>query len=235
LNDDWAHPEALRAYLIAELLFSELGDTTSKEYQIVKSRINKYRYPEGGWGQIRDYKANIYETALTLYSKKKLSEDTALDQSALTKWQNRDGGWGFYQGELSNIICTALATAALARTDSSNRGAEWLLTHQKSDGSWGLTTETAQGTGQPNSIFIHSNTPWVILALTEEGMLEGEPIDRGVEALLRLQDPVGGWRVTSSFYWAENIRLSVWATGFAIFALGSMLEQVEALKLRRSA
>lgn len=231
LPEDWKHAEALRAYLISHLLFLESGQNeSSAEYQKVRARLNLYKYSGGGWGQIRNFKPNTFETGLATFIGRKHEENVSEAENVLKSAQNDDGGWGFYSGELSNIIATAMATLALAGTPEGRKGSEWLLANRKSDGGWGLTTETNQGTGLPNSLYMHFNTPWVIVALTEEGLasLNGEFAD-GLKSLLSLQDPVGGWRFTPGFYWTEGIRLSVWATGFSLYALGTTLE-----KLRKS-
>src|SRR5688572_28331508 len=69
----------------------------------------------------------------------------------IIKWQNHDGGWGFLTGKSSNTECTSLCLLALdslgAKQPVANtkRGLDWLLQHQRGEGSWPLSGSTNDG------------------------------------------------------------------------------------------
>jgi hypothetical protein len=59
--------------------------------------------------------------------------------------QNQDGGWGFLPGKSSNTECTSLCVLALDSLGTkqpvanTKRGLDWLLRHQRAEGSWPLS------------------------------------------------------------------------------------------------
>ena len=64
---------------------------------------------------------------------------------AILVGQNQDGGWGFLPGKSSNTECTSLCVLALDSLGTKQpvankkRGLDWLLRHQRTEGSWPLS------------------------------------------------------------------------------------------------
>jgi len=87
----------------------------------------------------------------------------------LRRAQTRDGGWGPYADSPPEVFDTALALLALAgfRTETGvpemiQRGREFLIATQLSDGSWPATTRPSGGQSYAQQM---STTGWAMLAL----------------------------------------------------------------------
>ena len=103
------------------------------------------------------------------------------------------GRWGtnYIYGTWS--VLTALVQAGVSRQDPMvRRAVEWLTGIQNADGGWG---ESNDSYARPDSRI--SSTPyqtaWAVLALLAAGELSSEAVRRGIEHLLRTQEPDGLW------------------------------------------
>ncbi len=74
------------------------------------------------------------------------------------------------------------------------RGADWLVAKQQECGGWGETPQTyddpgLRGQGLPTA----SQTAWAVLGLLAAGRADDPSTRRGIEFLMRTQQPDGGW------------------------------------------
>jgi Squalene-hopene cyclase N-terminal domain len=139
--------------------------------------------------------------------------------------QNEDGGWGSVKGKRSNTESTSFALMALKSLHSKlldrqmTAGLNWLVRHQRDDGSWPLNEETSKQSSwttpiavlalislQDQSQRISRAVKWI---LAQEGMKPGwfasllfplSPARKTVE----LDPYLNGWSWTSgAFSWVE--------------------------------
>jgi Squalene-hopene cyclase C-terminal domain len=104
--------------------------------------------------------------------------------------QNEDGGWGSLKGKRSNTESTAFALMALKSLHSKLfdrqmiAGLNWLVRHQRDDGSWSFNKETsAQGSW---------TTPIAVLALLSF-QDQNQRISRAVKWILVQEGMKPGW------------------------------------------
>jgi squalene-hopene/tetraprenyl-beta-curcumene cyclase len=111
--------------------------------------------------------------------------------------QESDGSWfgrwgtNYIYGTWSAL--TALAQAGLSGQDPAVRKAvEWLQGRQNADGGWGESNDTyARPTSHtPSTPY---QTAWALLALLSAGEAGSDAVRRGVDHLLRTQQPDGLW------------------------------------------
>jgi squalene-hopene cyclase len=128
------------------------------------------------------------------------SRDRAL--SYLLQQQESDGSW-FGRWGVNYIygtsgVLAALSTIAPDQRSSLERGANWLISVQNSDGGWGETCESyknpsLKGTGNSTA----SQTAWALIGLLAVGEATGqfnwEVIDRGIHYLISTQKSDGTW------------------------------------------
>jgi len=78
--------------------------------------------------------------------------------------------------------------------DMIERGAEWLISVQKPDGGWGESAISYWDPGRKTEgESTASQTAWALLALVSAGEAESLAARRGVQYLLRTQQPDGTW------------------------------------------
>lgn len=105
------------------------------------------------------------------------------------------GRWG-----VNYIYGTSGVLSALSLIGSPNqqqiieRGAAWLASCQNSDGGWGETCQSYQdpslkGIGKSTA----SQTAWALIGLMAAGASKFEPIQRGIDYLVKTQQPDGSW------------------------------------------
>lgn len=111
--------------------------------------------------------------------------------------QEEDGSWfgrwgtNFIYGTWS--VMMGLAEAGLGPQDPTmRRGVEWLKRRQNADGGWGESNDSyARADGKMAST--PYQTAWALLALMAAGEAGSESVRRGIERLLRTQEPTGLW------------------------------------------
>jgi squalene-hopene/tetraprenyl-beta-curcumene cyclase len=107
------------------------------------------------------------------------------------------GRWGtnYIYGTWSVVV--ALAEAGLTKEDPCiRRAVDWLLSRQQPDGGWGESNDSyadpsLAGGGLESTPY---STAWALLALLSAGCDDTEALDRGIDFLLRQQQPDGVWR-----------------------------------------
>jgi squalene-hopene/tetraprenyl-beta-curcumene cyclase len=114
--------------------------------------------------------------------------------------QEPDGSWfgrwgtNYIYGTWS--VLTALAQAGVAAQDPVvRRAVDWLAMRQNADGGWGESNDSyAKG---PRAVQKTASTPyhtaWALLALLASGEASAEMVRRGVNFLIRSQQPDGLW------------------------------------------
>jgi len=111
--------------------------------------------------------------------------------------QEDDGSWfgrwgtNYIYGTWS--VMMGLAAAGLGPKDPTmRRGVEWLKRRQNADGGWGESNDTyAHADGKMAST--PYQTAWALLALMAAGEVGSEAVRRGIDRLLRTQEPYGLW------------------------------------------
>ena len=163
----------------------------------------------------------------------------------IIKGQNHDGGWGFLPGKSSNTECTSLCLLALdglgAKQPVANtkRGLDWLLQHQRREGSWPLSGSTNDGSWATALAIIALNRfpgHQLQMRMASDWLLKQEGRTPGILARLvgafvspsnavTLNPDLKGWPwIARTFSWVEP-------TSYALIALKQMRAYVEASNL----
>ncbi len=106
------------------------------------------------------------------------------------------GRWGVNYIYGTWQVLQGLARIGLDANDPMiRRGVAWLKSVQQSEGGWGETCRsyddpTLAGQGMPTA----SQTAWALLGLIAAGEADSDAVRRGIDYLLRTQQPNGGWR-----------------------------------------
>ncbi len=109
------------------------------------------------------------------------------------------GRWGVnYIYGTSGVLAALSAIAPQTYRTNIERGAAWLVSCQNPDGGWGETCQsyynsTLKGQGKSTP----SQTAWSLIGLMAAGEATNkfaiEPIERGIDYLLKTQQPDGSW------------------------------------------
>ncbi len=155
----------------------------------------------------------------------------ALDRGLgyLLREQEEDGSW-YGRWGVNHIYGTGAAVPALIACGMSQdspavqRAHAWLLARQNDDGGWGEDVlsyheQSLRGRGTSTA----SQTAWALLALIAAGET-GEPVERGVEYLVRTQTDEGTWEeeefTGTGFPTDFMIRYHMYRHYFPLMALG---------------
>ena len=200
---------------------------------------------DGGWASFDKNNNHAYVTALTfsdfgevldpssadvtahvleMYGRLGYKTDTAFLQSAYRylRLEQEDNGSWFGRWGVNYIYGLGAVLPALEAVGEDmgqpyvRRAVQWLIEHQNDDGGWGESCASyvdpdQHGVG-PSAA---SQTAWAILALVAAGDADHPATHRGVDYLLRTQEPGG--------YWNEPYFTG---TGFPGYKKGERVSQV---------
>jgi squalene cyclase len=135
-----------------------------KVESLVKSEVDvtelvdlllSYQNSDGGWGVAEGFSGDVLDTSLVLLAlfSCNYSDSVVIGNGVnfILSQQNLDGSWGFEDGGEGNIYLTSLVLSVLQAYQSRlgiayselskaiNKGANWLLNKQNSDGSFGTS------------------------------------------------------------------------------------------------
>jgi squalene-hopene/tetraprenyl-beta-curcumene cyclase len=136
------------------------------------------------------------------------------------------GRWGvnYIYGTWS-VLRGLRAIGADVRQDWIQRAVAWLQRRQNADGGWGETCESydhPERAGQ--GISTPSQTAWAVLGLLAAGA-SGPAAERGVQYLIRTQQPGGGWEDSlwngTGFPRVFFLKYHYYARYFPLWALGA--------------
>jgi squalene cyclase len=151
-------------------------------------------------GAYKDAEPRVYPTLLALWV---LSQGMDSLVPKLQTWLlnsvNKDGGWGFKpEKNKSNPAITAMVIYSLVKSSYVDvdkvldKGLQWLVENQTTDGEWKNVTENWLSDKDENSRTQHSSTPWAIIALLAGRKVE-EPLFKALSRLCDTQESDGSW------------------------------------------
>ena len=159
--------------------------------------------------------------------------DNEVAQRALNfvqRTQRHDGPW-FGRWGVNYVYGTWSVLRGLGalgvdpRHEYVQRAVRWLHEHQNADGGWGETCESYDNpdlAGRGESM--PSQTAWALLGLFAVGATTGRAVERGIEYLLKTQQPDGLWE---DHYWNGTgfprvfmLKYHYYAKYFPLWALG---------------
>jgi squalene-hopene/tetraprenyl-beta-curcumene cyclase len=115
------------------------------------------------------------------------------------------------------------------------KAAQWLRSAQNEDGGWGESCRTYEDPslrGQGPSTA--SQTAWGLMGLIAAGDVSSESVQRGVDYLLRTQDPDGAWNepwfTGTGFPKVFYLKYHLYCKYFPVFALGMYARQLELIQ-----
>jgi squalene-hopene/tetraprenyl-beta-curcumene cyclase len=138
-------------------------------------------------------------TALALVGRPQDAAPLARALAYLRAEQESDGSWfgrwgtNYVYGTWS--VLTAFAQAGIPSDDPAvRRAVSFLKLRQNADGGWSESNDSyaRERTGEPAASTPH-HSAWALLGLLAAGEVESEAVRRGVEYLLRTQQPDGLW------------------------------------------
>ena len=166
----------------------------------------------------------------------------ASSSAAGTSWllseQEADGSW-FGRWGVNHIYGTFSALCALAEAgvpreaEPVRRAVKWLIEHQNADGGWGEDCRSYVdpawiGRGESTA----SQTGWALIGLHAAGEASSEPAARGIDWLVRMQRPDGGWdepQYTGTGFPGDfYINYHLYRLVFPVMALGRCLGEARA-------
>ena len=156
----------------------------------------------------------------------------------LEREQHREGPWWGRWG-VNYVYGTGAAVPALVALGEPTGGVRlrkavaWLRRKQNDDGGWGETIESYYP-GRPigEGPSTASQTAWALIALIAAGEARGDAVRRGIEYLIRTQNPGGDWDepyfTGTGFPRDFMIKYHLYRVYFPLWALGRYLARVQA-------
>lgn len=115
------------------------------------------------------------------------------------------------------------------------KAADWLRSVQNEDGGWGESCRTYEDPslrGQGPSTA--SQTAWALMGLISAGDITSENVRRGLDYLIRTQQPDGSWDepwfTGTGFPKVFYLKYHLYAKYFPVFALGMYARQLELIQ-----
>jgi len=132
------------------------------------------------------------------------AEDRAAVEAGLAflfRGQEHDGSWygrwgmNYIYGTWS-VLCALNVAGVDLRSPQIRRAVDWLLSIQNRDGGWGEGGESYELGHRRHATApsTASQTAWALLGLMVAGEVRHPGVERGIDYLLRTQDPRGDWR-----------------------------------------
>jgi len=142
-------------------------------------------------------------TALALAARKQDAPALARALAWLRSQQEPDGSWfgrwgtNYVYGTWS--VLTAFAQAGIRSDDAAvRRAVAWLESRQNADGGWGESNDSyVPSQAAPRAASTPHQSAWAVLGLLAAGEEASEAVQRGVDYLLRTQQPDGLWSDSS--------------------------------------
>ncbi len=176
-NGGFAAFDADNTYLLAQ------QDPLRRSWRIARSADERRDRPRGD-GAVAN-RAGTDKPALSR-AIAYLREEQETDGSWFGRW-----GTNYIYGTWS--VLTALAQAGVGAKDPAVRKAvDWLKGRQNTDGGWGESNDSYARTGA-NAASTPYQTAWALLGLLAAGEAWSDAVRRGVDHLLRTQQPDGLW------------------------------------------
>lgn len=154
--------------------------------------------------------------------------------------QEEDGAW-FGRWGVNYIYGTWQVLKGLAAIGEDmsqpylRKAAQWLINHQNEDGGWGESCQTyddpsLRGQGPSTA----SQTAWALMGLISAGLVTSESVQRGVDYLMRTQNPDGSWDeewfTGTGFPKVFYLKYHLYCKYFPVFALGMYARQLELIQ-----
>jgi squalene-hopene/tetraprenyl-beta-curcumene cyclase len=138
-------------------------------------------------------------TALAMVGRAQDAPALSRAMACLRREQEADGSWfgrwgtNYVYGTWS--VLTAFAQAGVGPADAAvRRAVSWLESRQHVDGGWGESNDSyTPGQVAARSASTPHQSAWAVLGLLAAGQAESEAVRRGVDYLLRTQQPDGLW------------------------------------------
>jgi squalene-hopene/tetraprenyl-beta-curcumene cyclase len=154
----------------------------------------------------------------------------------LLKTQEQDGGW-YGRWGVNYIYGTFLALRGLRAAGVSDRSAavlragEWLRSIQNADGGWGESCASYdQGSFCP-AASTASQTAWALLGLMAGGDTSSLSVEKGIEYLLKTQQPDGSWNeelaTGTGFPGVFYLTYHLYRLAFPLMALSAYVKSAE--------
>jgi squalene-hopene/tetraprenyl-beta-curcumene cyclase len=151
----------------------------------------------------------------------------------LLRTQEADGSW-YGRWGVDYVYGTFLALRGLRAAGLSDRepailrAGEWLRSVQNADGGWGESCESYERNTFVAAASTASQTAWAVLGLLAGGDSASSSVRKGVEFLVRTQQPEGGWdeplATGTGFPRVFYLTYHLYRDAFPLLALGAYLE-----------
>ncbi|MCA1594931.1 MAG: squalene--hopene cyclase [Chloroflexi bacterium] len=148
----------------------------------------------------------------------------------LRREQEADGSWfgrwgvNYIYGTWQ-VIKGLIAVGVDPGDTAIRRGVRWLTDAQNADGGWGETCDSYEKDGvRRHGPSMPSQTAWALMALIAAGEHRRTAVHRGIEYLLRTQQPDGNWAESNytgtGFPRVFYLKYHLYRLYFPLFALG---------------
>jgi lanosterol synthase len=158
----------------------------------------EYDYPECTTAVVTAF--SLFQKHFPTYRSQEINKRKAAAVDYIRRAQRPDGSWYgswgicFTYGSLFATESLASVGDKYENSDHQRRACEFLLSKQMEDGGWGESYRSCE-----QKVYIHHeksqvvNTAWACIALMEAGYPDKEPIERGLQLIMRRQQANGEW------------------------------------------